>query len=86
MESSTKIPLLIMQRKDLSLKAKGLLLCILSEENPTLNSIKSIAREGMDSILSGLKELESFGYIWIGDKKSIWVNRNMLDFDTEVDK
>lgn len=86
MECFTKIPLLVMQRKDLSLKATGLLLCILSEENPTLNSIKSISKEGIYSILSGLKELESLGYIWIDDKKSIWVNRNMLDFDTEVNK
>lgn len=55
-----------LRSKDLSLKAKGLLSMILSlpdDWNYTLAGLASICKEGVDSIRSAVKELESYGYI-----------------------
>lgn len=52
--------------KTLSLKAKGLLSMFLSLPNDWTYSVRglaSISKEGRDGILSGLKELESAGYL-----------------------
>lgn len=54
------------KEKDMSLKAKGLLSTILSlpeDWDYTLEGLSMLCRDGVDSVRSALKELESFGYV-----------------------
>lgn len=54
------------REKDMSLKAKGLLSLMLSLPNDWDYSIKglvSYSKDSKDSVMSGLKELEEFGYL-----------------------
>ena len=50
---------------NLSLKAKGIMayLCSLPEKKATIKELISAGPEGRDSILSGIKELVSHGYV-----------------------
>lgn len=54
------------REKDMSLKAKGLLSLMLSLPNDWDYSIKGLvdySKDSKDSVMSGLKELEEFGYL-----------------------
>lgn len=54
------------REKDMSLKAKGLLSLMLSLPNDWDYSIKGLvdySKDSKDSVMSGLKELEDFGYL-----------------------
>ena len=54
------------KEKDMSLKAKGLLSLMLSLPNDWDYSIKGLvaySKDSKDSVMSGLKELEEFGYL-----------------------
>ena len=54
------------QEKEMSLKAKGLLSLMLSLPDGWDYSIKglcSLSKDGYESVMNGLKELESFGYL-----------------------
>ena len=56
----------ILRRKDLSLKAKGLMSLILSLPNSwdlTVNGLVEIVKESKNTIYSILKELNGFGYV-----------------------
>ena len=56
----------ILRRKDLSLKAKGLMSLILSLPDSwdlTVNGLVEIVKESKNTIYSVLKELNSFGYV-----------------------
>ena len=58
----TQIPNEVINDNELSLKAKGLLIYLISKKdnwNFSANGIKSQNKEGLTSINSGLKELES---------------------------
>ena len=54
------------KEKNMSLKAKGLLSLMLSLPdtwNYTIAGLVSLSKDGKDSVMSGLSELESFGYL-----------------------
>lgn len=56
----------LLRDKTMSLKAKALLITMLSKPDDwdyTLNGLQSILLEGRDAIASGLKELEQHGYL-----------------------
>ena len=56
----------ILRRKDLSLKAKGLMSLILSLPDSwdlTVNGLVEIVKESKNTIYSVLKELNKFGYV-----------------------
>lgn len=55
-----------LQDKNISLKAKGLLTLMLSlppNWDMTLNGLVSLSGDGIDSVRSGIKELEKNGYL-----------------------
>jgi hypothetical protein len=63
----TSIPNVLAQDNDLSLKARGLMLYILSLPDDwviRVNHLTKVMKEGRDSILSALKELKKFKYIF----------------------
>lgn len=54
------------KEKEMSLKAKGLLSLMLSlpdSWNYTISGLCSLSKDGKDSVMSGLSELEKFGYL-----------------------
>lgn len=56
----------LLRDKTMSLKAKGLLITMLSKPDGwdyTLNGLQTILLEGRDAIASGLTELERHGYL-----------------------
>lgn len=62
----TKIDNNIFKNKDLSLKAKGLLSMMLSFADGwefSVSGLTALSKDGIDSVRSGLNELEEFGYI-----------------------
>ena len=62
----TTIPNEILKNREMSLKAKGLLITMLSlpeEWNYTVEGLSKILKEGRDSIRAALSELEEFSYL-----------------------
>lgn len=54
------------KEKKMSLKAKGLLSLMLSlpdDWDYSINGLATLSKDGKDSVISGLKELEKFGYL-----------------------
>ena len=54
------------KEKDMSLKAKGLLSMMLSlpdDWNYTISGLVKLSKDGKDSVMAGLAELEKFGYL-----------------------
>lgn len=54
------------KEKEMSLKAKGLLSLMLSlpdDWDYSINGLASLSKDGKDSVMSALKELEKFGYL-----------------------
>lgn len=54
------------KEKNMSLKAKGLLSLMLSlpdDWDYSINGLATLSKDGKDSVISGLKELEQFGYL-----------------------
>lgn len=63
----------ILNRKDLSLKAKGLFAYLMSKPDNwhfSVNGAKSQNKDGTDSVRSGIKELEQKGYLIRKSKKN----------------
>lgn len=69
----TQISNEVLERPDMSLKAKGLLAYLLSKPDGWEFTIGSVTKwcgsDGKDSVRSGLSELESLGYLTIGEEQ-----------------
>lgn len=81
-----------LKNKNLSLKAKGLLSMMLSlpeDWNYTTRGLAAICKEGVDSIGSALKELESHGYIVrnrIRDSKGRITDTEYIIYEKPIEK
>ena len=63
----TQVPNDILRSKTLGMKGKCLLMLLLSNTEgwtSFIETIKSMIKEGSESIMTGLKELEDLGYLW----------------------
>ncbi len=73
--SYTKIPNNLLRNKNISGKAKAILCLLLSNSDgwySYMNTLKSMMKESNEALLSGLKELEKYGYF----KKFIFRDKN----------
>ena len=55
-----------LRNKEMSLKAKGLMSLMLSlpdDWDYSINGLATLSKDGKDSVMSALKELEKFGYL-----------------------